>query len=349
MKKTVAIALSGGIDSLVSATLLKEQGHMVFGIHFVTGYEKPLVSSDEPLSKRVHEIAAGLDIPLQIVHIKDRFDQHVIRYFAQSYLEGKTPNPCLACNPEIKFGIILAHAEKLGASHLATGHYARVKQLDNGRYGLFTGVDPKKDQSYFLSRLNQEQLARAMFPLGDVKKSETIAIARKKGLEPAAKDESQDICFIKGCAYGDFIVKTLGVKPQKGPVKDSSEKVIGEHNGLHLFTTGQRKGINIPAQKPYYVLKIDMKTNTLVVGFKEETFGVKCRVSDINWIIPRPEAPFEADVRIRYRHKPTSAFIEPAGKNKALIKFKSPQSAVTPGQGAVFYKNDQVLGGGWIC
>lgn len=352
MKKTIAIALSGGIDSLVSASLLKEQGHSVFGIHFVTGHEKTGVSPDDASSDRINIFSDQLGIPLEIIHIRDQFEKKVIRYFANAYMNGRTPNPCLVCNPQIKFGMILAHAKKRGASHLATGHYAKVKRLDNGRYGLFKGSDMKKDQSYFLSRLTQDQLGRAVFPLGGMTKDQTIALAKNKRLKPAFKSESQDICFIRESTYGEFIKNFSGFTPKNGPITDVKGHILGEHKGLHLYTIGQRRGINIPAERPYYVLNINIKTNSLVVGFKEETFSSCFKATEINWINPPPWTPgnasIEAEVRIRYRHQQTPSTITPGGGHDAVIRFKTPQSAVTPGQGAVFYKNDQVLGGGWI-
>ncbi|GBC61086.1 tRNA 2-thiouridine(34) synthase MnmA [Desulfonema ishimotonii] len=342
MKPLTAIALSGGIDSLVAAHLLKVKGHRLIGIHFTTGYET--VSPDQ-----VRDIARQLGIPVKIMDCSAAFRSCVVDYFIDTYRRGQTPNPCMICNPAIKFGTVADFARTLGADRLATGHYARVRrdEKDTGRCRLLKGADRKKDQSYFLAFLNQAQLAAASFPLGEMTKSEVRQLAAEAGLTPTEGRESQDICFIPD-SYGDFLVRQGGVIPRPGPIADISGRQIGEHKGLHLFTVGQRRGINCPASEPYYVVRTDVRHNRLIVGLKQDLLCPECRVSRINWIAPQPDGPIRAEVRIRYRHKAVPAEIIPQEDQTAVVRFEKPESAVTPGQGAVFYREDEVLGGGLI-
>jgi tRNA-specific 2-thiouridylase len=351
MKQITAVAISGGVDSLMSAYLLKEQGQHVIGIHFITGFETPAVTvQDPPANKldKIHKIGEQLEIPVEIVDIRVEFQEKIVDYFTRTYQRGQTPNPCMQCNPEIKFGTILAHAFRLGAHKLATGHYAGIKEDQNGRFHLLKGLDPKKDQSYFLARLTQQQLAKACFPLGKLKKEDVKRMAAQKGLHPVTRGESQDVCFIKHGAYGEFLNGQTGLKTEPGLIEDTAGKVIGTHRGLHLFTIGQRRGINCPAAEPYYVVRLDTESNRLVVGSKNDLLTSSCKVTDINWIAAEPPGPFEVRTRVRYRSREVPSSVFPQGSNKATVRFKKPQSAVTPGQGAVFYKGDEILGGGWI-
>jgi len=365
MKQITAIALSGGIDSLAAAYLLKQQGHHVIGIHFITGFETKAshnhnnrsikdsnsagFSADQDShSLKIADIANQLGITVKIIDISTDFKLKVVDYFTRTYLAGQTPNPCLVCNPSIKFGTLLACAGKLGASHLATGHYAGISADSNGRFHLLRGIDKKKDQSYFLAFMTQKQLSRACFPLGKMTKSDVKRLAREKGLRPVIKKESQDICFIKGNKYGDFLLQQRDFKAKPGDIVDIEGNILGRHNGLHLFTIGQRRGINCPALQPYYVVRIDISQNRLIVGLKKDLLSSNCRVSKINWIIEKPPSPLDADTRVRYRHKAVRSRLIPDGSTSATIIFETPQSAVTPGQGAVFYKDNEVIGGGWI-
>lgn len=353
MKSTIAIAVSGGVDSLVAAYLLKREGHQVIGLHFLTGFESHSnaeKSSNELMAdahNRLIPLSKQLDIPIKVVDLRAEFKTHVIDYFVATYLTGQTPNPCLVCNPTIKFDALARHASDLGASGLATGHYARLQKID-GNWSLVKGVDPIKDQSYFLARLTQKQLAFARFPLGDMHKSQIITLAKERGLTPVTKGESQDICFIQNGSYGDFLTARPEFKMLPGPIEDTKGNVVGSHQGLHLFTIGQRRGINCPAKEPYYVIRLEPKRNCLVVGFKDALYQSGCTVTRINWINKVPKAPFEALVRLRYRHQEIAATIIPENSTQALVRFSMPQKAVTPGQGAVFYSKDQVLGGGFI-
>jgi len=365
MKQLTAIAVSGGIDSLVAAYLLKKQGHDVIGIHFFTGYEtlgyspnkktasvNPDASIISTARKEASNIASyisnQLRMRVELIDCSIEFKKTVVDYFTRTYQGGRTPNPCLVCNPSIKFGTVLSFARKLGASHLATGHYARIARDGSGRLHLLKGLDRKKDQSYFLALMTQSKLTSACFPLGDMTKSEVRNLAHSKGLHPGKSNESQDICFIKGNTYGGFLSCQSGFQPKPGLIENVNGNLLGEHRGLHLFTIGQRRGINCPAAEPYYVVKIDRANNRLVVGFKKDLLSSECKIVKINWINQKPTTPIRVHTRVRYRHTAAPSTLFPVDENTAIVKFKSPQSAVTPGQGAVFYRDDEVLGGGWI-
>ncbi len=353
MRPLTAIAVSGGIDSLMAAHLLKEKGHNVIGVHFVTGYEDPIPGNTQRLhlstSHKIFSIAEQLGIDIELFDCKIQFKKNVVDYFIRTYQAGQTPNPCMVCNPLIKFGTVFNFARKLGASTLATGHYARIKGNRHGKFHLYKGIDPKKDQSYFLARLTQQHLAGARFPLGNMKKSDVIQLADVKGFKPVKTSESQDVCFIKGKNYGDFLARHEGFKPKPGLIKDVRGNVLGEHMGLHLFTIGQRRGINCPASEPYYVIHMDNQHNVLTVGFKKDLFVTQCKVENINWIIEEPGRPIHIHTRVRYRHTAAASRLTPVNGKTAMIRFEKPQEAITPGQCAVFYKGDEVLGGGWIA
>jgi tRNA-specific 2-thiouridylase len=358
MKPLAAIAISGGIDSLVAAHLLKQAGHPLLGLHFITGFETwmppsheaaPSARLREAAQTRMATFAAQLDLSVEVVDLRGAFQRVVVDYFTAAYARGRTPNPCLACNPGIKFGDLLTHARRRGADFLATGHYARIVRTDQGPPRLFKGIDAAKDQSYFLARLTTDQLALARFPLGEQTKAQTRAIAAEAGLKPLADKESQDICFIQKGAYRDFLSRQPGFCSAPGPVVNAAGEHLGTHEGLHRYTVGQRRGIGIPGPQPYYVVRLEPQTNRLVVGLKAELYGRFCRVTEINWIAPPPRFPLEVMVRIRYRHEAVPARLVPAGEDGAGLFFTSPQKAVTPGQGAVFYLGEEVLGGGWIC
>ncbi|WP_319525840.1 tRNA 2-thiouridine(34) synthase MnmA [uncultured Desulfosarcina sp.] len=344
MTGPIAIALSGGIDSLVAAYLLKKQAKEIFGFHFLTGFEKPC----DPGPTQIQALFQPLDIPVQVVDLKAQFRKTVVDYFAAAYQNGETPNPCLVCNPTIKFGVLLQKAIQLGATHLATGHYARADMGASGRYRLLKGVDGGKDQSYFLARLTQDQLSRACFPLGTWTKDQVRALAEEKELAPVARSESQDVCFVRDSSYADFLVETAGMVPRPGEIVDTQGRRVGAHEGLHRYTIGQRRGINCPASRPYYVIRIDTRRNRLVVGFKEERYTSECRVRNINWIVDVSDGPLAVDTRIRYRHRAAASTVTPDEKGGATVRFDEPQSSVTPGQGAVFYRGEEVVGGGWI-
>ena len=361
MTPTVAIALSGGIDSLVSAALLKEQGYRVIGLHFLHGYENGDLHGGDPRDaqafaamaararRKLDPLADQLDIPVHLVDLRQPFQERVVDYFIRTYQNGCTPNPCLVCNPSIKFDLLVQKARALGAERLATGHYARIVEAPDGRRRLMRGIDTAKDQSYFLARLTQPQLAGALLPLGAVTKEQTRRIAGRKALIPSSALESQDVCFITNGDYHEFIRRQPGFESVPGPIEDLQGRTVGRHSGLHRYTIGQRRGINCPAAHPYYVIRLEPQRNCVVVGTRQDLAATRCRVTDINWIDVPPRRPFVSAVQVRYRHKAVPALVTPFADNTAQVDFHAPESALTPGQGAVFYLKDEVLGGGWIA
>ena len=351
MKKTTAVAISGGVDSLMAACFLKEQGQDVIGIHFITGFETAISRIQHPQADnrlKILGIGKQLGIPVKIVDIRAEFQEKIVDYFTQTYNKGQTPNPCMRCNPIIKFGRILSHAHSLGAYKLATGHYARIKKDPGGNFHLFKGLDNQKDQSYFLARLTQQQLENASFPLGDMQKTDVKQMAAHRGLQPATRDESQDVCFIKHISYGEFLSVQKGFGCRPGLIENVNGQVLGEHSGLHQFTIGQRRGINCPAAEPYYVIRLDTERNRLTVGAKKDLLSSECKVVGINLIGKEPTASMDVHTRVRYRSKEAASRIFPRSKSTAIVHFNNPQTAITPGQGAVFYRGDEILGGGWI-
>lgn len=351
MKPTMAVAVSGGVDSMMAACILKEQGYHVIGIHFVNGYESDTVFDLNRAESEAHpitQIGEQLGISIELLDCRIAFKQQVVDYFIQTYFDGRTPNPCMVCNPLIKFGAVLSFARELGADKLATGHYARIQKDRTGTCHLLKGIDARKDQSYFLARLNQSQLAKAAFPMGDRLKSDIKKEAGRKGLRPVTKSESQDVCFIKDKSYNEFLKKHSDHIPSPGPIVNVKGDVIGRHDGLHQFTIGQRRGINCPAPEPYYVVRLDPKNNRLVVGSKSDLLATSSKVTDINWISQAPSEPIKVLTRVRYRHKGVASKIYPVDAHTAEICFESPIESITPGQSAVFYRGDEVLGGGFI-
>jgi len=346
----IAVAISGGVDSLVAAFLLKKEGHDVVGLHFRTGFESVGAPETDTSPRRadIEHIGRQLAVPIEVLDISHLFRESVVAYFTSAYQAGRTPNPCLYCNPTIKFGHILDHVRQKGAEGLATGHYARLATGSDGRRRLYRGIDTRKDQSYFLARLTQAQLKRARFPLGDLTKEAVRQIARQNRLVPAARGESQDICFIKNAPYHEFLRQQEGFTPRKGPIVDTRGRRLGYHQGLHQFTVGQRRGINCPAAEPYYVIGIDHRENRLVVGHRSELAREACTVEDINWIQPPQRFPAEVATQIRYRHRSAPSRLTASAPGSVRVTFDQPQEAITPGQGAVFYREDEVLGGGWI-
>jgi tRNA-specific 2-thiouridylase len=283
-----------------------------------------------------------------MLDIRSEFKSSVVDYFARTYRSGLTPNPCMICNSIIKFGHVLSASRKLGATHIATGHYARIVRDEAGRFHLMRGRDPNKEQSYFLAMLSQEQMARILFPLAMATKSEVRNVAREEGLADLVKTESQDVCFIKEGGYGQFLNRQGMIRSRPGDIVDMSGRKIGEHSGLHLFTVGQRRGIDCPSAEPYYVVHIDATTNRLVVGRKKDLLTTECRVDGTHWIVSAPTSPISVHTRVRYRHTASPSTVYPTDTRSAVIRFKRPEAVVTPGQCAVFYHEEEVLGGGWI-
>jgi len=337
----IAVAVSGGVDSMVTAHLLKSARHNIFALHFLTGYET--VNHHENI---LSEQFKKLDIKLIKVDMHAHFQSQVVDYFVSTYASGQTPNPCVMCNAKIKFGFLRAYAMKMGAERIATGHYAQVERSETNVL-LKKGIDSKKDQSYFLGLLSARQLSNVIFPLGQWSKADVINYAMDMGLDHIVQSESQEVCFIRD-RYQDFLIRTGCIQKKAGPIVTISGKKIGQHNGLHEFTIGQRRGINCPGPYPYYVVRLEQHNNTLIVGKKEDLLSDRCLVYKINWIIDPPKLPIDVDVRIRYKTKAVQARLAPIQPNQAILYFNSKQSAVTPGQIAVFYQKDIVLGGGLI-
>jgi tRNA-specific 2-thiouridylase len=354
MEKTVAVALSGGLDSAVAGALLKKENYRVIGFHFRTGYEyspgdptppRPF----SPVTSRVHRISKEIGIPLEVIDCSEAFEKEVVSYFVDAYRSGQTPSPCVVCNKRIKFGFFLHRIKALGASSLATGHYARAHQEVDGKCYLLKGVDKVKDQSYFLARLTQEQLSQAMFPLGNYTKKQVRGMARALGLKSFKEKESQELCFVHHSSYKDFLLSRAEFPSRPGQIVNARGDILGHHQGLHGYTVGQRKGIRIPGPAPYYVIRLDQEENRLIIGSKSELAATECTVTDINWIgTEHPKKAMSVQTRIRYRHQEAESILKPLDPYTVTVHFSQAQYAITPGQAAVFYQGEQVLGSGWI-
>jgi tRNA-specific 2-thiouridylase len=342
-KRRIAVALSGGLDSSVAAALLKKAGWQVLGVHLLLPGAR---SSPEDLLAVVDKI--GLE--LIELDIQEEFQRLVIDYFVKEYCCGSTPNPCVRCNEQIKFGRLFDFLQELDIDYLATGHYVRLGQLPAGQVGLCCGADPKKDQSYFLHRLNPKILSRLVFPVGGLRKSQVRDLSRELGLEIYLnRPESQEICFIPQGKYSDFF-KAHGVKGlnRSGEIVDREGQVLGRHQGLECYTVGQRQGLRLNGPYPHYVLELLPETNRLMVGRRADLFAPGLIAAQLNWLITPPTEPLAARARIRYRHPGIDCQIRPLSENRVEVVFAQPQSAITPGQAVVFYQDDLVLGGGWI-
>jgi tRNA-specific 2-thiouridylase len=282
------------------------------------------------------------------VNFEEEFQRFVIDDFVAEYFRGRTPNPCVRCNQWIKFELLLKKARELAAAFLATGHYARIAQDACGRFRLLKGVDEGKDQSYFLFTLSQEQLSATLFPLGGMTKQEVRRLAAGYGLRVAEKGESQEICFVPDNDYVRFLEEVRGEVPLSGDIVDSRGNLLGRHNGTYRYTVGQRKGLGIAHPHPLYVLGVDIARNEVIVGGRDELLGDGLVAAEVNWIAPPPDSVIEATCKIRYRHRPVACRIEPLPGNRAEVRFLKRENAITPGQAVVFYREDEVLGGGWI-
>lgn len=345
----IAVAMSGGVDSTTAALLLARAGHRVTGL---TMRVAPEGAPGAGAPQRAAAAAERLGIPHRVVDLRGPFLDQVVRPFARDYCRGLTPNPCARCNVAMKFGVLARAAAELGCPVLATGHYVRrVPAGKPGRFRLLKGCDPRKDQSYFLFGLTQEQLARSRFPLGELTKDEVRRLAAENGLPESAARESQDICFLEH--YGDDSLPDLAARfscaPARGEIVDTNGEVLGAHDGIHRFTVGQRRGLGLPSTRPYFVLRLDAGDNRVVVGREEDLYRRRLRLSRANWVPgPHPALPLEAEVRIRYRHPGAPATIRPGPGGRLEVLFDKPQRAVTPGQAGVIYQGEEVLGGGWI-
>jgi len=349
--------MSGGVDSSTAAALLQEKGYEVIGLTMHLwdptadgkgNFGRCCAPEDIQDARRVCD---QIGIPHYVINLRPAFEKEVVDYFVAEYLQGLTPNPCIRCNDRIKFHYLLRKAEELGAQSLATGHYARIQwDPQFSKYRLRRGVDPRKDQSYFLFSVTQPQLGKIWFPLGDQCKTEVRKKASSLGLRVAVKSESQEICFIPDDDYRKFVERYKGKGlTRPGEIVNRGGKVLGLHRGIHAYTIGQRRGLGIAAPHPLYVLAFDLGKNQVIVGTNEELLAIGFIVREVNWVsIPQPEKELPVAVQIRYRHPGAPAVLFPLAEGKVRVELKNPQRAVTPGQAAVFYGGDEVLGGGWI-
>lgn len=348
----VVVAMSGGVDSSVAAALLKEQGYDVIGMMLRLWSEPGKEDSNRCCTPdsmaQARRVAAKLDIPFYVVDAKDVFHNTVVQYFLEGYARGETPNPCLICNRQIRWTFLLDHALALGADFMATGHYVRKQTTDKG-HQLLRAVDRSKDQSYVLHVLNQEKLAKALFPVGDYPKPEIRALAEKHGLSTATRKDSQDLCFLAGEDYRNFLQRNAAGMLRPGEIVTSEGRSIGGHNGLANYTIGQRKGLGITSSVPLYVLGKNTGSNTLIVGRQEELGSSELIARDVNWLAGDiPGEPFHADVKSRYTAKEAEALVTPVDANQVHVRFDAPQRDITAGQAAVFYQGDVLIGGGII-
>ncbi len=365
----IAVAMSGGVDSSAAAAILKEQGHELVGFTMQLWDQRRGINTDEngdPLPSRccslddvydARRVAEELDFPFYVLNLERDFERDVVQPFVTSYLSGETPIPCVSCNSRLKFASLDRLALSLGCEKVATGHYARVEfDAVSNRYKLLRGKNEQKDQSYFLWELTQAQLSRALFPLGEMSKPEARDAARQHNLTGVAeKKESQEICFVPDGNYAGFIDRYLDAEnatdrlPGAGEIVDTTGRVIGRHEGIHRYTIGQRRGIGIADERPLYVISIDAAKNRVTAGSSEDLLSSEFTVARVNWIaLDDPKEPVRAEVRVRYRHTAAAATITSLPNQRARIVFDEPQRAITPGQASVFYRGDEVIGGGWI-
>ena len=354
-KSRVLLGMSGGVDSSVAGYLLREQGYDVIGVTMKVWPQDCISRAEDKCCgpqavADARAVAHSLGIPHYVVDEADQFERTVIDYFTSEYQAGRTPNPCVMCNEKLKFGNLWGKAEALGCDYIATGHYAIIEHHDDHAV-LRKGVDPRKDQSYFLFSLRQPQLRRALTPLGTMHKPEIRKIAHSLGLKVADKIDSQEICFVPGNDYKAFLRSHLGENEfHRGEIYDVEGNFVGEHDGIELFTVGQRKGLPGGSAKPRYVVDLDAKTNLVIVGDVEDLVCDEFEIDRTNWIARElPDEDVDATVKIRYSHPGTPATVTSLENHRARIRLHEPQRAVTPGQAAVIYDGDVVIGGGWIC
>jgi len=354
MGRRVLVGMSGGVDSSVTAHLLKNDGWDVIGVTMKVWPQDCISRAEDKCCgpsaiADARGVAHSLGIPHYVVDEADQFEKLVIDYFSSEYKAGRTPNPCVMCNEKLKFGNLWEKAQALGAEYIATGHYAIIEHHGDDAI-LRRGVDPRKDQSYFLFSLRKAQLRRAVTPLGGMTKPEIRAIARDMGMKVADKVDSQEICFVPGNDYKAFLRSHLGEQEfHRGGIYDTSGNFIAEHEGIEMFTIGQRKGLPGGSPRPMYVVDIDPEHSRVIVGTDEELTREEFVVDNLNWLIDEPFEPVDVTVKIRYAHPGAGATVSRIESNRYVVRLHEPQRAITPGQAAVFYQDDRVIGGGWIC
>jgi tRNA-specific 2-thiouridylase len=369
-RQRVVCGMSGGVDSSATAALLIEQGYEVIGITLKLWPQDCVNRAEDKCCgpqavTDARSVCDKLDVPYYLIDEAAEFQKHVIQYFADEYKAGRTPNPCVMCNQNLKFGRLIDRADQLGADFIATGHFARVERPltpslspsdgervakpGEGRYLLKRGKDLRKDQSYFLFSLRQDQLARILFPLGEKTKSDTRDVARHCNLKTAEKEESMEICFVPDNNYGGFLQSANLVQKHRGDIVDVHGHVLGQHDGIEFYTIGQRKGLGITTPKPVYVVELDPETNRVMVGDEAALDRDEFTADRCNWHpFDKLTEPIEVTAKIRYNHPGAAATVTPLDGNRVKVKLHNPARAITPGQAAVFYQDDLVVGGGWI-
>ncbi|MDD3744913.1 MAG: tRNA 2-thiouridine(34) synthase MnmA [Anaerostipes sp.] len=355
MKEKVVVGMSGGVDSSVAAYLLKEQGYDVIGVTMQIWQDEEEAALEEnggccglSAVDDARRVAASLDIPYYVMNFKKEFKENVIDYFINEYLEARTPNPCIACNRYVKWESLLKRSLDIGADYIATGHYARVVKLDNGRYTLKRSATLKKDQTYALYNLTQNQLSKTLMPVGEYTKDEIRGIAEKIDLYVANKPDSQDICFVED-DYGKFIEEETGYKVPKGNFIDMDGNILGQHKGIVYYTVGQRRGLGLSLKQRGFVVEVRKDTNEVVIGTNDDLMKSSLYGKDVNLMsIEKLDQPMKVMAKVRYNHSGAMATIEMAGEDRIKVTFDQPQRAITPGQAVVFYDEDYVVGGATI-